>query len=85
MFKKIWDCLKAGGQFINCDLIALTAEIEKEQLYELKHNTEEGKHIDTPLTIENETDALEKAGFTEITKGDGGKDNYCLFIAKKEI
>jgi hypothetical protein len=62
-----------------------TAEIEKEQLYELEHNTEEGKHIDTPLTIENETDALEKAGFTEITKGDGGKDNYCLFIAKKEI
>ncbi len=85
LFKKIWGCLKAGGQFINCDLIALAAEIEKEQLYELEHNTEEGKHIDTPLTIENETDALEKAGFTEITKGDGGKDNYCLFIAKKEI
>lgn len=85
LFKKIWGCLKAGGQFINCDLIALSAEIEKEQLYELEHNTEEGKHIDIPLTIENETDALEKAGFTEITKGDGGRDNYCLFIAKKEI
>ena len=28
LFKKIWDCLKARGQFINCDLIALTAEIE---------------------------------------------------------
>ncbi len=85
LLKKILSCLKAGGQFINCDLIALTPEIEAEQLFELEHNTEEGKHIDTPLTIENEIDALEKAGFTEITKSDGGKENYCLFIAKREI
>ena len=38
--KKIYDCLKENGQFINCDKIALTQEIEDEQLYELEHNIE---------------------------------------------
>ncbi len=40
LYKKIYDCLKEHGQFINCDKIALTQEIEDEQLYELEHNIE---------------------------------------------
>ena len=85
LLKKILDCLKNGGQFINCDLIALTAEEEAAQLVDLENNIGYSKHVDIPLTIENELDALEKAGFKQITSGNGGKENYGLFIARKNI
>ena len=83
LLKKIKECLKEGGQFINCDLIALTPEEEAAQLVELENNTDESKHIDTPLTIENEIDALEKSGFKQISSSNGGKENYGLFVARK--
>ncbi|MBR6294960.1 MAG: class I SAM-dependent methyltransferase [Treponema sp.] len=85
LLNKVLDCLKPGGQFINCDLIALTPEEEAAQLEELENNTDDTKHIDTPLTIENEIDALQKAGFTQITSSNGGKENYCLFVARKGV
>ncbi|MBO4731862.1 MAG: class I SAM-dependent methyltransferase [Spirochaetaceae bacterium] len=85
LLKKILGCLKDGGQFINCDLIALTAEEEAAQLVDLENNIGYSKHVDIPLTIENELDALEKAGFKQITSGNGGKENYGLFIARKNI
>ena len=83
LLKKILECLKDGGQFINCDLIAMTAEEEAAQLVELENNTDDSKHIDTPLTIENEIDALEKSGFKQISSSNGGKENYGLFVARK--
>ena len=83
LLKKILECLKDGGQFINCDLIALTPEEEAAQLVELENNTNDTKHIDTPLTIENEIDALEKSGFKQISSSNGGKENYGLFVARK--
>ena len=83
LLKKIKECLKEGGQFINCDLIALSPEEEAAQLEELENNTNDTKHIDTPLTIENEIDALEKSGFKQISSSNGGKENYGLFVARK--
>ena len=83
LHKKILDCLKNGGQFINCDLIALTPDNEAGQLDQLEHSTDDSNHIDIPLTIENEIDAMQKAGFVQITSGNGGKENYCLFTARK--
>ena len=85
LLKKILGCLKDGGQFINCDLITLTAEEEAEQLVKLENNTDDTKHIDTPLTNENEIDALEKAGFKQIASSNGGKENYRLFVARKSV
>ena len=85
LLKKILDCLKDGGQFINCDLIALIPEEEAEQLSKLENNTDDTKHIDTPLTIENEIHALEKAGFKQIASSNGGKENYGLFVARKSV
>ena len=83
LLKKIRECLKDGGQFINCDLIALTPDEEAAQGIELENNTDDSKHIDTPLTIENEIDALEKSGFKQISSGNGGKENYGFFVARK--
>ena len=83
LLEKIKECLKEGGQFINCDLIALSPEEEAAQLEELENNTNDTKHIDTPLTIENEIDALEKSGFKQISSSNGGKENYGLFVARK--
>ncbi len=83
LYKKIYDCLKENGQFINCDKIALSQEIENEQLYELEHNIDNYRHIDNPLTVEHEIEVLKKVGFQEITTSKVDKDNYRLIKARK--
>ena len=81
--KKIYDCLKEKGQFINCDKIAQTDEIEEHQLYELEHNIENYKHIDTPLTVEHEIEVLKRVGFEDVTSSNVDKDDYSLIRARK--
>lgn len=83
LYKKVYDCLKGNGQFINCDKIAQTQEIEDGQLYELEHNIENHKHIDTPLTVEREIEALKRVGFDNITSSDVDKEDYSLIKARK--
>lgn len=83
LYKKIYDCLKDNGQFINCDKIALTEEIQNKQLYELEHNIENYKHIDTPLTVENEIKVLMENNFKEIEVKDVDKEEYRLIKARK--
>ena len=83
LYKKIYNSLKDNGQFINCDYTAPTEEVEKEQLYELEHNINDFRHIDTPITEEHEIEILRKVGFKEITVKDADKENYKLIIASK--
>ena len=83
LYKKVYDCLKGNGQFINCDKIALSQEIEDGQLYELENNIENHKHIDTPLTVEHEIEVLKRVGFQEITSSNVDKDDYSLIKARK--
>ena len=81
---KIYNCLKTNGQFINCDRIALTEDFEEHQLYELEHNIENYKHIDTPLTVEHELEILREVGFKEITSSTVDKDDYSLIKARRK-
>ena len=83
LYKKILECLKENGQFINCDKIAQTQEIEEHQLYELENNIENHNHIDTPLTVEHEIEVLKRVGFIEITSSNVDKEDYSLIKARK--
>ena len=83
LYRKIYNCLKENGQFINCDKIALTQEIEDKQLFELEINVENYKHVDTPLTVGHEKEVLENVGFKEITASDVNRNDYCLIKARK--
>ena len=83
LYKKIFECLKNNGEFINCDYIALTQEIEDEQLYELEHNMDDDKHIDIPLTVENELEILKAVGFEDVTSSNVDKESYSLIKARK--
>ena len=83
LYKKILDCLKDNGQFLNCDYIAITEEFEKQQLHELEYNIDNYKHIDTPLTIDHEKEILEMVGFQDITTSAVDKNNYSLIKARR--
>ena len=83
LYKKIFECLRNNGEFINCDYIALTQEIEDEQLYELEHNMDDDKHIDIPLTVVHELEILKTVGFEEITSSNVDKESYSLIKARK--
>ena len=82
LYKKVFDCLKNDGVFVNEDYFAENEETEK-QLFEDYYNLVrgEGKHYDTPLTIEHEIEILKEAGFSKIEKCI--TDNYKILIAKK--
>lgn len=83
LYKKIYNCLKEKGQFINCDKIALTQEIEDSQLFELENNIENHKHIDIPLTVEHEIEVLKAIGFEDITSSNVDKNDYSLIKTRK--
>ena len=74
LYTKLHRALKDGGWFILTDYFAPGEEEEK--LYRrilLRLKAEQGitddafYHYDTPLTVEHETEALRKAGFSSVT------------------
>ncbi|MBQ4638372.1 MAG: methyltransferase domain-containing protein [Clostridia bacterium] len=86
LYKKVYDSLNEGGLFINCDKTALdqSAEDRSFKTYNENKHLDPPPHIDTPLTIEHETQALETAGFTDINISDGKYPEYFLYTAKKQ-
>lgn len=83
LYKKIYDCLRENGQFLNSDFIAENEEIEKEQLYELDNEFDKYKHIDIPMTIEHELEVLKEVGFKDIEVKPAPKHSYALTNARK--
>lgn len=83
LYKKIYDSLKTGGMFLNCDKISFTLDEQNHCIYELDNNIDNYKHIDTPLTVETEVNILETQGFSDITSSEVDKSNYRLIKAKK--
>lgn len=70
LYKKLYNSLKVNGYFILTDYFSLSNEEEQEHLNDfIKLKLKQGifdkelYHYDTPLTVEHEIEALEKAGF----------------------
>ena len=73
LYRKLHESLKENGCFVLTDYFAESEDQEKELFRNLKQlKKEQGLpddvffHYDTPLTVEHETQVLEKAGFSEI-------------------
>lgn len=82
LFKKIYKCLKDNGVFINEDYFAKTNDDETRGFNDYKNLIKgEGKHYDTPLTVEHEIEILKNAGFKEINKYE--TDKYKILVAIK--
>lgn len=84
LYKKVFDCLKSNGLFINCDKISFNQEDQDYMLQELENNIDNYKHIDTPLTVDNEIKILESIGFADISSSKVDLDNYSLIKARKK-
>ena len=83
LYKKIYNSLKPNGIFANSDKIVSSQEEQDYILDEYINNPTLYKHMDTPLTKENEIKLLKAAGFNDINVLDAKRDNYVLIIAKK--
>ena len=82
LYKKVFDCLKNNGVFINEDYFA-NNDIEEKKLFEDYNNLVygENKHYDTPLTMEHEKEILKNVGFSDVEEC--VTDDYRIIIAKK--
>lgn len=83
LYKKIYNALNNNGVFVNSDKYVKTLEEQNDTLNEYINNPTLYKHMDTPLTKENEVKLLKKAGFKEINVLNTRRDDYILIIAKK--
>lgn len=86
LYKKVLECLKIKGQFLNCDKVALSQEEQDSAFKEYQEDPNKYPHMDTPLTKENESKVLCEVGFQNITvlQPETIKDNYALIKATKE-
>lgn len=82
LYKKVYDCLRNNGVFVNEDYFAENEKVEKQGFEDYFNLVKgEGKHYDTPLTIEHEAEILKEVGFSEVDKY--VTDDYKIIIAKK--
>ena len=83
LYKKIYESLKEGGEFLNSDKIVLSDEDEQKAIEYYNEYIQEKPHIDTPLSINHELEVLKEAGFKDISVSNVDREDYRLFKAKK--
>ena len=92
LFKKVYNCLKPGGIYLECDYIAKTQDIEDLLFAECERRrrrdripTETFVHFDTPLTLAHEMQAMREAGFktVELVGYLGEDGNTAMIRAEK--
>ena len=83
LYKKVFDSLKNGGIFVNCDKCANRVEDEPLWLEDYYENKDKRAHIDTPLCALTEKEILEEIGFCDIVIIETDTEYYRLIKAKK--
>lgn len=75
LYQKVFDALKPGGVYIECDYMARDDEEESALFAECARLRQEQAlpddnfyHFDTPCTVENQKKLLNEAGFAEVTE-----------------
>ena len=89
LYKKLFDSLKDGGMYIECDYMVLTQEEEDHWFSEnARLRREQGivgdefYHYDTPCTVDNQAELLKKAGFSSVEQV-FRVENTTMLVAKK--
>ena len=90
LYKKIYEALKSGGVYIECDYMVETQE-EEDHWYaenarlrkEMGIPEDEFYHYDTPCTIENQIKFFHAAGFEKAEKV-FQIENTTIIVARKE-
>ena len=89
LYSRIFDALKAGGQYIECDYMVTKQEDEDFYYSENKRiRKEQGipdgefYHYDTPCTVDNQIGLLSKAGFITV-KMSWKVGNTTIIVAQK--
>ena len=84
LYKKVFECLKENGQFINSDYIVSTKEEEEEYYKFFLENFDKVAHCDTPLCVDNEIEILNAAGFKDIEAIDSATEkNYKMLKCRR--
>ncbi len=73
IYEKLFQAIKPGGCYIECDYIACCNEEEAICLEQYEYRRKENNipddvfvHIDIPLTLEHQMDLIKKAGFKDV-------------------
>lgn len=90
LYKKIYESLKDGGIYIECDYMVIT---QKEEDFWFSENdrirkeqgvaVEEFYHYDTPCTVDNQMSLLREAGFISVEPVFRMENTTMLLAAKK--
>ena len=92
-FRRVYDALKHGGTYIECDYTSVNEAFEKlffeeAALRRRLNNVPEGRfvHFDTPLTLKHEMEAIRAAGFDRVESLGflEGDDNTAMIVATKQ-
>ena len=83
LYRKIYNDLIVGGDFINVDKFANNIEEQEFKIEETIKNPNLYGHIDIQITVENEIKILKNIGFKEIEVEDTDIENYKLIKASK--